>query len=231
MGCKVFSTYYDEINIINPYKLGKEDIFKNNLLIYGMNDKEIDSFVKYMNEYNTWLESSNNSKTNILNKICEILINMILAKSDEREISSEDLAFFNSFFIPTDPELIKIKKLTTDDLDMIPKLWERKKAWFTQNIVLEVKPPELLSPEDYKRYGLSIDEVKQLSNLKIREINDNILKEDAENVEGGRTNTKDEPLKLVLTSGSGFVDTVVLLSIMATEIMIGLLIAFWFLRR
>ena len=27
-----------------------------------MNDKEIDSFVKYMNEYNTWLESSNNSK-------------------------------------------------------------------------------------------------------------------------------------------------------------------------
>ena len=53
--------------------------------------------------------------------------------------------------------------------------------------------------------------------------------EDEENAEGGRT--KIDPKRLILTSGSGFVDTVVLLSIMATEIMIGLLVAFWFLRR
>lgn len=227
---RVLSRICEEINIINPYKLGKEDIFKNNLLLFGMNNKEVALFIKYMDEYNSWLNSpNNNTKTNIPNKICEILINMILMKSEEREISSEDLELFNSFFFPTDAELLKIKSLIIKDTNRIPKLWNRKKAQFTKKIFLEIIPPKLLPASDYSRYGLLINEVKQLSNLKIKEINDKIKNEDAANSEGGRT--KIDPYKLILTSGSGFVDTVVLLSIMATEIMIGLLIAFWFLRR
>ena len=227
---KILIRIYGEINIINPYKLGKEDSFKKNLLIFGLKASDVDLFIKYMDDYNNWLNSSTLvAKTNIPNKISAILINMILMKSLNQKISSEDIELFNTFFDPVDGELVKIRDVVVDDKIMIPQLWRRKKSQFEGKLILEVIPPDLLPASDYMRYGLVLNEVKQLSNLKIREINDKIIAEDADNAEGGRN--KFDPRKLILTSGSGFVDTVVLLSIMATEIMIGLLIAFWFLRR
>ena len=66
-------------------------------------------------------------------------------------------------------------------------------------------------------------EVNQLSNQAIAKLNDKILYDIDDENAGGRNKSK--PLQLVLTSGSGFVDTIVLLSIMATEIMVGLIIA------
>ena len=81
----------------------------------------------------------------------------------------------------------------------------------------------MLCSEVYKKYGVSINEVRQLSNNAIDEINKQILtEENGSTVGGGRT--KEKPLQLVLTSGNGFVDMIVLLSIMCTEIMIGIVI-------
>ena len=74
-----------------------------------------------------------------------------------------------------------------------------------------------------------MEELKKLPNMKINEINDKILKQKAEEEAGGRA--KFDPRKLVLTSGSGFVDTLVLLSIIVTEIMIGFLITLAIMRR
>ncbi len=227
---KVLICIFGEINIVNPYKLGKEESFKSNLLLFGSNKKEVELFIKLMDDYNKWLHSPTVvKKTNIPNKISAILINMILLKSLKQEISDKDIALFDSFFAPIDGDMFKIQNLIIDDKKETPKLWHRKRGQLVGSLNLEIIPPDLLSANDYVRYGLSLTEVKQLSNLKIREINAKIQTEDAETNEGGKD--KFDPKKLILTSGSGFVDTVVLLSIMATEIMIGLLIAFWFLRR
>ena len=76
----------------------------------------------------------------------------------------------------------------------------------------------------YQRHGLSINEVVQLSNLKINEIN-NIITSEEEDLNKSKLKVKPIGLNVVLTSGSGFVDTLVLLSIMVTEIMVGFVIA------
>lgn len=227
---KILIRIYGEINIINPFKLGKEKSFINNLQIYGINEEQTSLFIKYMEEYDKWLNSSIEfPKNEITAKINKSLINMIIMKSIDHKISSEDMEIFDDFFNPKNIELIKIYELTNNDQELIPNLWERKKSQFKKGLIFEEIPPNLLSSDVYKKYGLSINEIKQLSNLKIKEINDKIIIEESDN-SGGR-HEKFDPKKLILTSGSGFVDTIVLLSIMVTEIMIGLLIAFWFLRR
>lgn len=228
---KTLISIYNEINIINPFKLGKEESFKKNLMLYGLKESEMEMFIKYMGDYNTWLNSPHeNPKTNLPDQIQNIMINMVLLKSDFQKITSSEIDKYNDFFDPIEGDLIKIQNLMVEDKTKIPGLWRRKRSQLQGNIILEPIEPELLSAELYAKYGLSIEEVKKLSNLKINEINDEIIKEENE-IKNKDDKRKFDPRKLVLTSGSGFVDTIVLLSIMATEIMIGLLIAFSFLRR
>ena len=229
---RVLVYVYGEVNILNPFKLKKADSFKKNLIQYGLKESEVDLFISYMREYDQWLNSPVLvPKTDLPNRIQLIMIDMILMKSGVQKPTAEDINFYDSFFDPSDIEsdLVKIQNLISSDKSIIPKQWRRKKAHLTGGLILEEVEPELLAASDYKRYGLTLKEVKQLSNLKIKEINDRIAKEDAENEASGQD--KFDPKKLILTSGSGFVDTIVLLSIMATEIMIGLIIAFSFLRR
>ena len=225
---KVLVSIYGEINIINPFKLGKEESFKKNLLLYGLKEPEMEMFIKYMGDYDKWLNTSHDKpQTNLPIMIENIMVNMVLFKSDFQKISSEEIKVYDNFFDPHEGDITKMQDLIIVDKTKIPSHWRRKRGQLERNITLEPIKPELLSPEIYERYGLSINKVKQLSNLKIKEINDTIEEEEAN--EGG-SKPKFGPKTLVLSSGSGFVDTIVLLSIMSTEIMIGLLIAFSFLR-
>ena len=220
---------YGEINVINPFKLGKEESFKKNLLLYGLKESEMEMFIKYMGDYDSWLNTLHEeSKTKLPTQIETIMINMVLLKSNFHKITEAEIDKYNKFFDPVEGEdIVKIQDLIVEDKTFIPGLWRRKRFQLKGDISLETIEPELLSPEIYQKYGLSIDDIKKQPNIKINEINETIKKEEV-NAEGDKP--KFDPRKLVLSSGSGFVDTIVLLSIMATEIMIGLLIAFSFLR-
>ncbi|MDD4705589.1 MAG: hypothetical protein PHS24_00035 [Bacilli bacterium] len=225
---QVLVSVYGEINIINPFKLGKEESFKKNLLLYGLKESEMEMFIKYMRDYDSWLNSLHEeTKTKLLTQIETIMINMVLLKSNFHKITEKEIEKYNNFFDPTDGDIVKLQDLIVEDKTFISGLWKRKRFQLKADISLETIQPELLSPDIYQKYGLSIDDVKKLSNIKINEINEKIEKEETNN-EGDKP--KFDPKKLVLTSGSGFVDTIVLLSIMATEIMVGLVIAFSFLR-
>ena len=226
---KTLIDIFGEQSIITPFKNGDISTFKENIAMHGMKPTEVELFCQYLDEYDKWLNSPNLvPKTELPTQIEAILINMILLKNNYQKISSEELAKFDSFFDPVEGDMAKIQNLIIADKTAIPRIWRRKKAGLEGGLVLEEVGPELLPASDYRRFGLSISEVKQLSNLKIKEINDKIKAEDAANNAGGQS--KFDPKKLILTSGSGFVDTIVLLSIIATEIMIGLLIAFAFLK-
>ncbi|MDD2409844.1 MAG: hypothetical protein PHD03_03905 [Bacilli bacterium] len=225
---QILVSIYGEINIINPFKLGKEESFKKNLMLYGLKESEMEMFIKYMGDYDRWLNSLHEEpKTKLPMQVETIMINMVLLKSNFQKITEKEIDKYNNFFDPVEGDIVKVQDLIVEDKTLIPSLWRRKRFQLEGNITLETIQPELLSPEIYQKYGLSIDEVKKLSNIKIKEINETIKKEETNN---GGNKPKFDPRKLVLSSGSGFVDTIVLLSIMATEIMVGLLVAFSFLR-
>ena len=225
---KILVKIYGEADIINPFKLRSADAFKKNLSMYGLKTKDLEKFLKLLEEYNTWLNSSVLvPKTDVPIKIEQILITMILLKGTYQKISKEEIEFYNSFFDPSDGEKAKLNEMIFTDKALIPRTWRIKRSGLEDGLVLEEILPILLPASDYKKYGLEIDEVRKLSNSQIKKLNERIADEDNENTSGGEVF---DPKKLILTSGSGFVDTVVLLSIIATEIMIGLIIAFAFLR-
>lgn len=219
--CKI----YGEINIINPYKIHSENSFKCNLLMYGLTEKEMNMLFNYFEEYESWLSSSNVGKTDLTTKIEKILINMILIKCRKRKIGEETLEWFDNFFDPVDNNLSKLHSLITFDNDIVPNYWKRKKLGLTKNISLKDIRTDLLAKDDYANYGINIKDVEKMSHEKVVELNDKIQEKEKK-----EKKLLFKPKKIILSTGSGFVDTIMLLSIMTTEVMVGLLVAFHFLK-
>ncbi len=222
----ILTKIYSEPDIINPFKLKNEKKFKENLGIYGLSENEIDRFISLMNIYGIWLNSNRTNKNNILEDICLLLIKMIMLKNRFISISNEELKLYDEIFNLMNNKIRMIAQMSSVNPNKVSDIWQRKRIHIIKNntaMYLTIIEPKLLSSEIYKKYGVSINEVKQLSNNAIDEINKQILmEENSTSTHGGRV--KEKPLQLVLTSGNGFVDMIVLLSIMCTEIMIGIII-------
>ena len=49
--CKI----YGDINVLNPYRIGNENSFKSNLIMYGLKQQEMEEFISLMDDYSKWL--------------------------------------------------------------------------------------------------------------------------------------------------------------------------------
>lgn len=219
--CKI----YGEINIINPYKIQSENSFKCNLLMYGFLDKDMELLFNYFDMYESWLNSESVGKTDLTTKIEKILVNMILIKCRKRMIDEETLEWFDNYFDPIDNSLAKLHSLITYDNDAIPNYWKRKKMGLSNKVTLMDVRTDLLAKDDYATYGINIKDVEKMSHEQVMSLNNKIQEKEKKN-----KNVLFKPRKLIISTGSGFVDTLMLLSIMATEVMIGLIIAFYFMK-
>ena len=216
---------YGEINIMNPYKIKSENSFKCNLLMYGLSEKEMEAFFNYCNDYEIWLNSSNVTKTDLTTKIEKILVDMIIMKSKKHEITKQELDFFDKFFDPVGNTISKLHSLITLDNDIIPNYWKKKKLGLCSKVSLVDIRSDLLASDDYASYGIDIKTVENLSHEQVEQINRKI-----EEKEKKSSKIRFKPKNILLTTGSGFVDTIMLLSIMSTEVLIGIVLAFYFMR-
>ncbi len=222
--CKI----YGEINIINPYRIKNSNSFKTNLIMYGFKAKEMEEFFSEMENYTKWLNSESAvGKTDITSKIEMHLINMIVEKNKINKFSKEEIEFFNNFFDPVGNNLEKLHSLITKDVNQVPNYWNSKKTLLDASMHLKFVKNGVLSSSTYKKYGVEPKDVSEMSEEKVKDLNENIK---AKEKEEEKNNKKFIPKNLIITSGNGFVDTLMLLSIMTTEIIIGVLIALYFLR-
>lgn len=223
--CKI----YGNINILNPYRIENENSFKSNLIMYGLSVREMEEFIKLMDDYSKWLNSEKNvGKTDITSKIEILLINMIIERSKVNKLTEKDIEFFDKFFDPKNNNLEKLHSLITKDINIVPMYWSRKKSLLVGNdIKFKLIRKDLLSSSTYDKYGLDKEDLAKMSEEKVRNINNRILEKEKED---NKRSKKFIPKNLIITSGSGFVDTLMLLSIMTTEIMVGIMIALHFLR-
>ena len=105
--------------------------------------------------------------------------------------------------------------------------WNRKKVLLNNNIKFKRIRNDLLSSSVYDKYGIDKDDMSRMSEEKVRNINNRILESEKDTE---KRNKKFIPKNVIITSGNGFVDTLMLLSIMTTEIMIGIMIALHVMR-
>lgn len=217
---------YGEINIINPYKLKDSKSFIKNLQLYGLSSANAYLFVNLMDEYYKWVSGFSKKNNNLIEKIKFILLQMALNKISEKNLSKEECEYYIRFF---DNKIIGLKEtciLMGDNNENFYRMWNLKKGFIDRkniNFKFDLLLPDFFAEKKYKEFGISLNDMSKLSNETVEKINNKIVVEEADTER--KKNKFIIPLKLAITSGNGFVDTLVLLSVMATEIMIGIIIA------
>lgn len=224
---KTLTIVFGEKSILLPYKIDNERAFECNLLMYDLKENDMKNFLYYMNEYYNFMKNYKSEKkaTGLINEIEKILMEMILKRSKRREFSQEELDEFDKIFNPIDGDLKKIKTLVSSNDGLIVRAWENNKFELTNTQIKMIAiNPNLLSANDYRKYGYDIRTIACLSEEEINEINKQISVEESRIFEKSTSKFFKKRNPILLTSGNGFVDKLMLLSIIATEIMVGLVI-------
>lgn len=225
---KVLTIIYGEKSILLPYKIDNEKAFECNLLMYDLKESDMKNFLKYLNEYYIFMQNYKSEKkaTGLTTEVEKILIEMISKRSKRKEFSESEIREFDSIFNPIDGNLKKIKALVSRNTGLIIRAWEtnRYELTNTQLRMIAVNP-NLLDSKIYNKYGYDIRTIASLSEEEIININNIIsIEENRELLKKKKNRFLNFKHNIVLTSGSGFVDKLMLLSIIATELMIGIII-------
>lgn len=222
--CKI----YGELNIINPYRINNEYSFRTNLIMFGYTVKEMEEFISLMEQYSTWLNSEKSvGKTDLTSKIEICLINMLIVRNKSKKFTDEEIEFFDKYFDPSNNNFATLHNLITKDVNIIPMYWNRKKSLLNSNLKFKKVRHDLLSSSTYTKYGLDKDEISKMSEDKVKNINNKIIEKEQEE---DKISKKFIPKSIIITSGNGFVDILMLLCIMTTEIVIGIMFALYFMR-
>ncbi len=221
---KALTIIYGEKSILLPYKIDNEKAFECNLIMYDLPEKTMKEFIKDMNSYYEFMEhiSEGTNTTGLVADIEKILLEMIMKRSATKEFTREEIRTFDEIFNPNGGELKTLKSLVSQNQGLIINTWRENRYEITNTqLNLMAINPSLLHPSQYQKYGYDIRQIAKLSEDKINNINNKILSEENKVVEV----KKRIPLfKMKLTTGNGFVNALVLASIICTELMIGFIV-------
>lgn len=223
---KALTIIYGEKSILLPYKIDNERAFECNLLMYDLKEQDMINFLKYMNEYYEFVDNikSEQKATGLISEIERILLEMIIKRGKRKEYTAEEIEEFDTIFKPNDGDLKKIKNLIASDQGLIIREWENSKYELTNTQIRMIAVnPNLLAKEEYSKYGYDIRLIATLSEEEISKVNNIIWQEETKQYSYNKKRMFGFK-NVLLTSGNGFVDKLMLLSIVATELMIGIIV-------
>jgi hypothetical protein len=218
---ELLARVYGKINITNPYQIHSEFKFRDNLMIYGAKKEDIVSLISLLDDYNSWLKSVSRDKNDIVENIFYILSKLVILKERSVGLLEEDREYYDNFFSLKDNRIDFIVKISGDK-DRVLEAF--KKGEDDINNAPKEEEVKYLTEDEYEKYGIFFNEVKSLSKDKLKRLNNEIISREESNSANSGGTQKTSPLQYVLTSGNGFVDALVLLSIMCTELMVGIII-------
>ncbi len=218
---------YGELDIINPYKTNHVSGmggFDDNLKKYGLNNLKLDNFKNSILKYHQ--EESDVGKAKYFVEIQKLLIDMLFCKANHIFMSDEEIEQFKQFlYFKEDQNNFKLtlySKLIPNNTEVMDYLSSKifiKKHDFN---FTEYKNITLI-PEAYQLAGYNIVEVMKMSDEEIHNVNNKVY-----HFFRIRNNDLNKKQRLetavnfykkygkMFTSGNGFVDTLLLSSIIAT---------------
>lgn len=232
---------YGELDIVNPYKTNKVSGmggFDDNLKKYGLTDKELDDFKNNMLNYHQTEEE--NIKAICFKNIQKCLINMLFYKAKHIYVDDNEYNEFKNFLYYSQDEnstkLELFSKLIPND-EEVKNYYDSKLFSLKHNYVFTEYKDITLKPEAYQLAGYNIVEVMKMSEDDIENINNKVyhffhIKNNDINkksrLEGAISFYK--KYGKFYTSGSGFVDSLLISSIIATVCMFLAIFVVNFLR-
>lgn len=224
---KALTIIYGEKAILLPYKIDNERAFECNLLMYNLKESDLRRFISLMNDYYMFIKEyrSNQKATGIISEIEKILMEMIIKRNKRKPFTEHEIRMFDEIFNPSFGELKNMKALLSNDQGLIVRFWEeRKEELSNTQIRMMAVNPILLHPNLYSKFGLDLQEVIKLTDKEIEEVNSRIMDEEKRVIDYTNRGRHTRRQRILLTSGNGFVDMLVLISVAATELMIGFMI-------
>lgn len=218
-GKKVLKTIYDAKD---------ENGFTDTIFKFGVKPSVYDNFLRDTAKYEEFkLEKANNPalKTELTSAIEIEIITFYIQRCLSFTPTSEDISGFESELL-SDFDTIKFHFNTSLDPNKAREFWDKKKKLLSDDIELVEIKPEYLDEFTYARFGVKLEDVKNMDYRMVDELNKYIKAKLKDNATESGGDKQKLGANTIITSGNGFVDALLIISIIATEISIGLIYYF-----
>lgn len=222
---------YGELDIINPYRTNNETRlggFDNNIIKFGFPKEKLTEFKQLMQ---TFSETKDNGvKPNIsFLKIEKYLIDMMMYKKKNGNVKDEEWNNFQTILYlssNTNPIMKKELQKYLGDSQELDRYFTSKVFENEHQFALHLYKRNTLLPEAYTTLGYSLDSISKMDEDTLENLNHqifNFFKIDIN--DQNKMNRLKEAITYYkkygnsLTTGNGYVDILLLLSVIATAMM------------
>lgn len=225
---------YGELDIINPYHTNNSDMFKYNLKRYNCPENIIDDLILLLDMYykvELKNENSLEKKENLyFIDVQKRLIDLFVCKIENYEVSdTEYKKFFDLLYTPATSNPLRqsynyLKATNPYEVAM----YYQEKINNVKKIEKKIEQKELLNLDIYKLFNYKISDISRMSNEEIKNLNKNIYA--SLNINENAINKKyllEEAINKLkyndnnkITTGNGYVDILIVMSIIVTSIMV-----------
>lgn len=239
---RILILIYGKLDILNPYYLKNSVVFMSNLSKFGLSKSEIALFKDEFLKFYEFEKENEKRKIKIKNpyftNMQKYLTDMFVAKKRSENVSlKEEETFLDLIYSShtTNPYRIAYNYLMSDDLSFIEKYYYSKlnEMDVTQEIALEKTINGNLNLEALNYLGVSLSNLKNMSNEEIAQSQNKAYKYFEVDAESPN---RDEDLQEAidyykmhgkkLTSGNGYVDILLLMSVIVTSLSVISIIIF-----
>lgn len=235
---RLLKVIYGEADIINPFNANNADVLKTNLGKFGYPIEKIDAFFADLDAYYA-IEKENRTlsikKANpYFITVQKDLIDMLITKKINFHLLNEEIEeFYESLYTPDchDPLMVSYNYLTAADVYEIKNYFIEQMASHTK--VEEEATKNYLNNRSYEIMGYSMDQIKTLTEEELEKMNHQVydyfkIRENAINKEYLLEKAIEEfdHTREPLTSGNGYVDILLVMSVIVTIIMVGTIVTF-----
>ena len=229
---------YSELDIVNPMVINDEELLKNNLAKYGYSKNDLEMFLSDLQVYYDIEKENENKMIKIQNPyfitIQKELIDMLIAKKLNFHLKEKEVQdFYDLLYTPysKNPLQVSYNFLMTDNVLEIDNYFRKQ---MKENVKMVVpREKHLLNVKAYELLNYSMDQINNMDANEIDRVNHQVydyfkIRENAINKEYllDKAIEAIEREKNKVTSGNGYVDILLVMSIICTVIMVVGIITF-----
>lgn len=223
---------YGELDIINPYITRNEQSmggFDSNLMKYGFTKDKIEDFKDSFLRYEKNLTNQTIPNEGLIS-IEKYLMEMYLLKEKSMHLTKDDEALFNSYlyFPENTNQTVQNNLFLIGDNPSYLKRYFQSIAYETRhNFSFEEVRRVTFPPLAYQVLGYNMTQVNALNDIDLKKVNENVL--NFFRINPDEENKEEMLLKAIsyyqkygnrLTSGNGYVDLLLFLSVLVTTLFI-----------
>lgn len=236
---RTLTLIYGELDIVNPYRTNNEKGFDDNLKKFGLPDEELKEFKQ---ELLTYVENETNDEVckDLFISIQKKLVDMFVLRKSHVLVSDEEVEQFKSMlYLKNDINPVKFALYYkyTPNSDLILNYLSSKLFEIQHHYSFTEYKEVSLGADAYQLAGFNAIEVLNMKEEDILNINNKVYHffRIRENDKNKRDRLEDaiayyKKYGSTVTTGNGYVDLLLLLSIITTGLMLVVLVGIQFMR-